>query len=190
MTSKTRIAIVALTALIFTFGPAVHAQKAASVTSVKIGFFDLTKVKALTTAGDSEGLKTQAERQFRQDIEAGNKAIQKAREEKKSEEDIKALLKQVQTELAAKRQALARLVESQIFADTQKLMQIVADVAKDKSLDLVIDGAGVYAGQQKVLDNGVDVTDDVIAKMNPNAPKRQAPAAAAPAATKADTKTK
>ncbi len=187
MTSPTRIALIALTAFSFGFSPAAFAQKSASATSVKIGYFDLNKVKTQTAAGDSEALKNQAERQFRQDIEAGQKALQKARDEKKGEEELKALVKQVQTELAAKRQALARLVESQIFADTQKLMQTVAEVAKEKSLDLIIDGAGIYAGGQKVLDNGIDVTDDVMSKLSPGAVKRQPAAAPAPA-TKADTK--
>lgn len=185
MTSSIRLSLFALTALSLVMAPASFAQKSASATSVKIGYFDLAKVKAQTIAGDSEGLKSQAEKQFRQDIEAGQKAVQKARDEKKSEEELKSLLKQVQTELAAKRQALARLVESQIFADTQRLMQTVSEVAKDKSLDLVIDGAGIFAGGQKVLDNGVDVTEEVIAKLNPGSVRKAAPAAAAPAAAPA-----
>lgn len=32
---------------------------------------------------------------------------------------------------------------------------------------MVIDGAGVYAGGQKVIDNGVDVTADIMKKISP-----------------------
>src|SRR5262249_39301357 len=73
-------------------------QKTASAATVKIGYFNLALVKATTTAGESEVLKNQAEAQLRRDIETGQKAIEKAREEKKSEAEIKEIIKQVQTE--------------------------------------------------------------------------------------------
>lgn len=163
------------------------AQKSASAASVKIGYFNLQLVKNTTAAGDSEGLKQQAESQLRRDIEAGQKAITKARDEKKSEEDLKKIVQQVQTELAAKQQALAQLVQSQNAVETQRLMGAVNQVAKDKGLDLIVDGAGVFAGGQKVLDTGVDVTEDIVQKLNPGATTKKS---SAPAATTASGETK
>lgn len=167
-----------------TLSPA-FAQKTASATSLKIGYFNLAMVKGSGTGGDAEALKNQAESQLRRDIEAGQKAIQKAREDKKSDEDLKKIVQQVQTELAAKQQALAQLVQTQNAIETQRLMGAVNQVAKDKGLDLIVDGAGVFAGGQKVLDSGVDVTEDIVKTLNPGARK-----AAAPAATTASGETK
>ena len=52
-----------------TLSPA-FAQKTASATSLKIGYFNLQMVKASGTGSDSEALKNQAESQLRRDIEA------------------------------------------------------------------------------------------------------------------------
>ncbi len=153
------------------------AQKTASATSVKIGYFNLQLVKASGTGGASEALKAQAEMQMRRDFETGQKAIQKAREEKKSDEDLKKIVHQVETELAAKQQALSQLVQTQNTIENNRMMQAVAQVAKDKGLDLIVDGAGVFAGGQKVLDNGVDVTEDIVKTLSPGARKAAAPAA-------------
>jgi Skp family chaperone for outer membrane proteins len=159
------------------------AQKTASATSVKIGYFNLQLVKASGTGSAAEALKAQAEMQMRRDFETGQKAIQKAREEKKSDEDLKKIVQQVETELAAKQQALAQLVQTQNAIENNRMMQAVAQVAKDKGLDLIVDGAGVFAGGQKVLDNGVDVTEDIVKTLSPGARRAAAPAATAPAAT-------
>jgi Skp family chaperone for outer membrane proteins len=151
------------------FDAPASAQKAASPSTVKIGYFNLALVKAKTPAGDADALKNQAEGQLRRDIETGQKAIEKARADKKTEAEIKDIVKQVQTELAAKQQALFQLVQSATLQDTQRLVQAVNIVAKKKGLDLIVDANAVYAGGKEVLDKGVDVTNDVIEAVNPMA---------------------
>ncbi|MBX3153859.1 OmpH family outer membrane protein [Candidatus Obscuribacterales bacterium] len=151
------------------FDAPASAQKAASPSTVKIGYFNLTMVKAKTPAGDADALKNQAEGQLRRDIETGQKAIEKARADKKTEAEIKDIVKQVQTELAAKQQALFQLVQSATLQDTQRLVQAVNVVAKKKGLDLIVDANAVYAGGKEVLDKGIDVTNDVIEAVNPMA---------------------
>lgn len=148
---------------------AAFAQKAATPATVKIGYFNLNMVKATTPAGDSEMLKNQAEAQLRRDIETGQKAIEKARADKKTDDEIKSIVKQVQTELAAKQQALAQLVQAATAQDTQKLVQAVNQVAKKKGLDLIVDANAVYAGGKDVLEKGIDVTTDVVEAVNPMA---------------------
>src|SRR5271156_62817 len=65
------------------------AQKAAASVSVKIGYFNYNLVKMSDPeAGGSDSLKNQAEAQLRADVDEGNKKLQKAKEEKKSTEDI------------------------------------------------------------------------------------------------------
>jgi Skp family chaperone for outer membrane proteins len=146
-------------------GAADAQNKTASSTTVKIGYFNLAMVKATTPAGDSEGLKNQAERNLRADIETGQKAIEKAKADKKTDEELKAMVKQVQTELAAKQQALAQLVQAATMQDTQRLVGAVSNVAKKKGLDLIVDANAVYAGGKEVLDKGIDVTADVVEAM-------------------------
>jgi len=155
-------------------GAADAQSKSATSTTVKIGYFNLALVKATTPAGDSEGLKAQAEKNLRADIETGQKAIEKAKADKKTEEEIKTMVKQVQTELAAKQQALAQLVQAATLQDTQRLVGAVNNVAKKKGLDLIVDANAVYAGGKEVLDKGIDVTSDVVEAMGGKAPEKAA----------------
>jgi Skp family chaperone for outer membrane proteins len=145
------------------------AQKSATATTVKIGYFNLALVKAKSPAGDSDNLKNSAEGQLRRDIETGQKAIEKAKADKKTDAEIKDIVKQVQTELAAKQQALFQLVQQATLQDTQRLVQAVSLVAKKKGLDLIVDANSVYAGGKEVLDKGIDVTQDVVEAVNPMA---------------------
>lgn len=153
-----------------TVGSAMAQNKTATPSTVKIGYFNLALVKATTPAGDAESLKNNAEGQLRRDIETGQKAIEKAKADKKTETEIKDIVKQVQTELAAKQQALAQIVQQATLQDTQRLVGAVSNVAKKKGLDLIVDANSVYAGGKQVLDNGVDVTTDVVEAMGGKAP--------------------
>ncbi len=166
MTSLSAIAVVAALAA---SGPAL-AQKTAQPTSVKIGYFNLALVKAsYPEAAGSELLRTQAEGQLRRDVEEGNKRLQKAQEEKKPKEELEKIARDLQTEINAKQQALVQLVQTQTAIANQNIAQAVNAVAKDKSLDLVVDGAGVYAGGDKIVNNGIDITEDVVKKLAPQA---------------------
>jgi Skp family chaperone for outer membrane proteins len=149
--------------------PANAADKTASQMSVKIGYFNQNLVKmADPEAAGSDSLKNQAESQLRRDVDEGNKKVQKARDEKKSADEITKMVEQLQIEISAKQQALAQLVQNNNAIAQDRLRQVIAAVAKDRGLDLVVDGAGVFAGGKSVLDNGVDVTDEIVRKLNPN----------------------
>lgn len=166
------------------------AQKAASATTLKVGYFNLNLVKASSPdAAGSESLKNQAESQLRREVEEANKNLQKALSDKKPQEEVQKMAKEVQTEINAKQKALAELVQAATAQANQKIFQAVNQVASEKGLDLVVDGAGVYAGGQKVIDNGQDITSEVIKKLSPaaallskEAQPQPAKAAAAPAA--------
>ncbi len=146
------------------------AQKSAQQTSVKIGYFNLALVKAsYPEAAGSELLRTQAENQLRRDVEEGNKRLQKAQEDKKPKEELEKMARDLQTEINAKQQALIQLVQTQAAIATQNIAQAVNVVAKEKSLDLVVDGAGVFAGGDKIVNNGEDITEAVVKKLSPAA---------------------
>ncbi len=154
--------VAAILAISLSVKPAFAKNETASPTTIKIGYFNLALVKATTPAGDAEGLKNQAESQLRRDIEIGQKAIEKAKTDKKSDEEIKSIVKQVQTELSAKQQALGQLVQAATLQDTQRLVGACNSVAKSKGIDLVVDANSVFAGGKEVLDKGVDLTQDIV----------------------------
>jgi Skp family chaperone for outer membrane proteins len=153
----------------------VFAQKAATSVSVKIGYFNSNLVKMSDPQeASSESLKNQAEEQLKHDLDEGNKKLQKLKDEKKSDEEIKKTVEQLQIEIRAKQQALAQLVQNNNQMAQDRVRQAANAVAKEHGLDIIIDGAGVYSGGQKILDNGVEVTEDVVHKLNPNAPTKAA----------------
>jgi len=144
------------------------AQKNATAATLKVGYFslNLVKISCPETAG-SETLRLQAENQLKREVEQANKRLQKAQEDKRTTEELKKLTSDIQAEINAKQQALAQLVQTATLQASEKIFQAVNQVAQEKGLDLVIDGAGVYAGGQKVIDNGVDVTADIMKKISP-----------------------
>lgn len=148
---------------------AVPAYAAGSAVSVKIGYFNLALVKAsYPEAAGSEALRVNAENQLRRDVEEGNKSLQKLQDDKKPKEDIEKAAKQLQTEINAKQRALIELVQTQQQMANQQIALAVQQVAKEKSLDLVVDGAGVFSGGDKIVSSGEDITDAIVKRLSPN----------------------
>ncbi len=82
-----------------------HAQKAATPSTVKIGYFNLALVKAsYPEAAGSETLRTNAENMLRRDVEEGNKRLQDMQTAKKPQEDIQKSARELQIEINAKQQ--------------------------------------------------------------------------------------
>lgn len=159
------------------------ADKAAVPASVKIGYFSLTQVKlGVPEAASSEVLRAQAQNQLRSDVDESNKKLNKMREEKKPAEEINKIKAQMEIELAAKKHALARILQTSDALAAEKIYTAVKSVAKEKGLDLVIDLGGVFEGGQRVIENGVEVTDEILKKVQPGEDKPAKETAAAPPA--------
>ncbi len=162
---RNSIALAALMAM-----SAVAPAFAAQPVSLKLGYFNLALVKAsFPEAAGSETLRVQAENMLRQNVEEGNKMLQKMQTDSKAKEDIEKAARQLQTEINAKQQALIQLVQTQQAIANQSIAQAVSSVAKEKGLDLVVDGAGVFAGGEKIVNNGEDITDAIVKKLAPAA---------------------
>jgi Skp family chaperone for outer membrane proteins len=164
-----------------------YAQKSATQINVKVGYVNLAMIKASTPAGEqSEELTHKAEAYLKASVEKSNEVLKKAIADKKSEEDIKKIKSDLQTTINAKQQAYAELVTSAQEEARQRISAAANQVAADKGLDLIVDGAGVLAGGQKLMDNGVDITQDVVKKLtNPTTTTAsQPPASPAKATTK------
>lgn len=159
--------------------PAFSAGPASSV-SMKVGYFNLALVKAsYPESAGSEALRLQAEGQLRRNVEEGNKRIQKMQDDKKPKEEIQEAAKQLQTEINAKQQALIELVQTQTQMANARIAGAAQQIAKEKNLDLVVDGAGIFAGGEKIINSGEDITDALVKQLSPVAASR--PAEKAPA---------
>lgn len=166
----TSISAAVLIAMVGVSQPA-FAQKSATPTSVKLGYFNLLLVKAsYPESAGSESLRTQAESQLRRDLEDANKTLQKAQDDKKSKEELEKLARDLQSGINAKNQALTQLVQTQLAIANQNIAQAVNTIAHDRGLDLVVDSSTILAGGDKLVNNGVDVTEDVIKKLAPQQP--------------------
>ena len=161
--------MVALSVMLTSNTMAQAANEVAKPFEAKVGYFNLALAKMVCPeAAETEALKAQAENQLKTYIEDANKKLTKAKEDKKPEADIQEMQKTLQTEVSAKQQALANLIQSSSAMATSKIMQAAAKVAKEKGLDLVVDGSGIFTGGQKVLDDGVDITKPIIKLLAPN----------------------
>jgi Skp family chaperone for outer membrane proteins len=148
--------------------PAFAAGSAQPV-SVKFGYFNLALVKAsYPEAAGSEALRVQAENQLRADVEKGNESLKKMQDEKKPKEEIEKAAHDLQTQINAKQQALIQLVQTQSAMATQAIATAVSQVAKEKGVDVVVDGAGVFAGGERLVNNGEDITEAVIKRLTPS----------------------
>jgi Skp family chaperone for outer membrane proteins len=154
--------------------PCLAAGGPAQSLPVKIGYFNLALVKASNPeSSSSETLRVTAENLLRRDVEEGNKRLQKLQDEKKPQEEIQNAAKQLQTEINAKQRSLIELVQTQQQLANQQVATAVAKVARERNLDLVIDGAGVFAGGDKIVASGEDITDAVIKMLAPNLARPQ-----------------
>lgn len=182
---KSRLLLLASVAVTTAAINPVSAQQAATPISVKIGYFNLPAVRgACPEALSSENIKSQADAQLRRDLEEAQKRIQKMQDDKRPKEEVDKALAEARTAFAAKQQALSELVQSAINTANLKIVQTVGAVAKEKGLDLVVDGQGIYTGAERVQANAIDITSDVIKRLAPLVTPQVAPPPAKPSAGK------
>ncbi len=143
---------------------------AATTVPVKMGYFNLLQVKAsYPEAAAASSLEERAKDMLRRDVEQANNQLQELQKQNKPKEEIEKRAKELQTEIFAKQQALSSLLSSNSAEANRAITQAVAQVAKDRGLDLVIDASGIYAGGDKFANNGEDVTDAIVKRLNPAA---------------------
>ena len=136
--------------------------------SVKMGYFNLFQVKAAyPESAASTALEEKANEMLRRALEDANKQLEEMQKANKPKEDIEKKKNELQIEISAKQQALAQLLSANASEANRAIAGAVGTVAKEKGLDLVIDGAGIFAGGEKFISSGEDVTDAIIKKLNP-----------------------
>lgn len=155
--------------------PSRAAQDAPVPTNVKIGYFDLERVKeASGGALDTEELRIQAETELRHILENGQKTLQQAKDSNQSEAEQKELTELIRSDLELKKQAFTKLVVLEKQLINQKVTVVAQEVAKKKGLDLALDSSAIYAGEKDVFDKGEDITDDIMSKFKFNSKDNKA----------------
>lgn len=148
----------------------------AKTVSVKVGYFSLPLVKvSYPLATNSEIMKASAEARLRAQAKQLNEKLNQMRKENKSPEEIEKFKNNAQLTISAKQQAYAEMLASQTNQVRATIRNAVEAVAKEKGLDIVLDSQGVYSGGKTVLDNGVDITKEVVANLNSNSQTKKAP---------------
>lgn len=148
--------------------PAANKQPAQSV-SVKMGYFNLILVKAaFPESAASTALEEKAKEMLRRAVEDANKQLTDMQTANKPKDEIEKKKDQLQIEISAKQQALMQLLSANAAEANRAIAGAVGNVAKEKGLDVVIDGAGIFAGGEKFISSGEDVTDAIIKKLNPS----------------------
>lgn len=136
--------------------------------SVKMGYFNLQTVKAsYPESAAVNSLEEKAKEMLRREVEESNKELQEMQKANKPKEEVEKKVREMQAVIAAKQQALTQLLSSNSMEANRAIAQAALAVAKEKGLDVVIDGAGIYAGGEKFLTSGEDVTEAVIKRLVP-----------------------
>jgi len=148
----------------FSFADA--SEKSPEPLTVKVGYFNFGKIRAgIPEVANAEAIRINSEAQLRKDVENWNNRLLKMREEKKSLEEIDKTKQEGQAVVRAKQEALAQLVESANLSVRVRVAQAAEAEAKERNIDLVVDGQGLYAGGKRVFDHGVDITQSVLKRI-------------------------
>jgi Skp family chaperone for outer membrane proteins len=168
MLKNKSLALALISAALITVPANAASGNAAQPVSVKMGYFNLQTVKAsYPEAAAVNSLEEKAKEMLRRNVEQANKELSDMQKANKPKEEIDKKMHELQTGIAAQQQALGQLLSSNSIEANRAIAQAAAAVAKDKGLDLVIDGAGIYAGGEKFINSGEDVTEAVIKRLVP-----------------------
>lgn len=138
--------------------------------SVKMGYFNLNLVKATyPESATATALEERAKDQLRRDVEQANSILQEMQKQNKTKDELEKKARELQIEISAKQQALGQLLANNTAEANRAIASAVNAVAKEKGLDMVIDGAGIFAGADKLAAGGEDVTELVVKRLNPSA---------------------
>jgi Skp family chaperone for outer membrane proteins len=136
--------------------------------SVKMGYFNLAQVKAsFPGSATATSMEERAKEMLRRDVEKANTELAEMQKQNKSKEEIEKRSKELSTEVKAKQEALSNLLMSNSADANRTIANAVLAVAKEKGLDLVVDGSGVFAGGDKFVSTGEDVTEAVLKRLVP-----------------------
>jgi Skp family chaperone for outer membrane proteins len=131
-----------------------------SAMQVNFGYFSLAELKSRKEVVDADTYETQCITNIRNDVESGNKRLQAMQDSKAPKSEIDKAAEELQTKINAEQQEEleARLHQSW---EAQKIAIAIERTAKKENLRIVLDQGGIYAGRDKVVSSGIDITEEV-----------------------------
>lgn len=146
--------LIAIIAIAFVAG----ISHAANFTS--IGFIDVQRVfKEYKEAAKAQADLSKQEESFKKDFDASQAKLADAEKNGKKKDELDKMKKDLEDELAPKRESLLQL-NQQLTAKLQaKILESSKKVAKKVGIDLVLD-------KQVVITGGMDLTEMVITDLN------------------------
>ncbi|MCC7529688.1 MAG: caspase family protein, partial [Candidatus Melainabacteria bacterium] len=136
--------------------------------TARLSYFDLRSLKsAEPSISESETLRVQAEQQLRKDVEEANARLQKLSAQRLPKAEIDALAGDLQKEINAKQKALVLFVQNSSAAGTQKITSAVASLSKQGKFEILLERDGVMYGIDKVVAAGPNVTENILAILQP-----------------------
>lgn len=154
--------------------------------SVKIGYFNLQQVKqSYPESAAAFVLEERAKDMLKREVERGNAELADLTKANKTKEEIEKRQKELQREISIKQETLANLVGNTGAASQNSISAAVNAVARDRGLDLVVDGSGIFTGGEKFLNQGEDITPFILKRLSPASYHEEKPSSApAPSAPK------
>jgi len=130
------------------------------VSADNIGYIDMQKI--LTGYGEAKNAEADFKKkqdEYQKQFDEKQAQIEKAKTDKKSDNEIKDLISKLEKELEPKKEELIKLNQELTARLRSKIFTAAEAVAKEYGIDIVLD-------RQVVLIGGFDVTDFVLKKLN------------------------
>lgn len=149
---RKNLGVVILTAIMILGVSAVYADN--------IGYIDMQKVfMNYTDAKKAQEDFKKKQDEYQKIYDEKQKEVEKAKIDKKSDEDIKKLISKLETELEPKKDELLKLNQELTMKLRDKILTASQKVAQEYGIDVVMD-------RQVILTGGFDLTDFVIKNLN------------------------
>ena len=158
-----------LSLLTLASGSSSWASDSATAAPRKFAYFDLKVIR--NTFPDSvtfEQSRYNGEDILRNSANEANQQLKQFEAENHSVEEIQKEKQKLQSAVDAKTSTFVRQMLASNLNITEKIKQAASTVAEAHSVDIVLDANSVFFGGGKILENGIDVTADMMKILGTN----------------------
>jgi Skp family chaperone for outer membrane proteins len=150
-------------------GSASWAGDSAIPITKKFAFFDLKVIRNMFPDSVTfEQARYNGEDALRNSADAANQQLKQFGAEKHSEEEMQKERQKLQSDVDAKTNTFVRQMLASNLNITEKIKQAASTVAEAHSIDVVLDANAVFFGGGKILENGTDVTAEMMKILGTN----------------------
>ncbi|MBY0549525.1 MAG: OmpH family outer membrane protein [Candidatus Obscuribacterales bacterium] len=132
---------------------------AAKAFSVKIGFFDMRRLERRVPKLSLESAGNEAEAQMSKKVTELNAELREAQHEGKSREEIERMAADMQGRINDEQKAFLTQIQTVAEARREVLKVAIRNVSEKFGTEMVLDSAGVYAGEALLTSKCVDLTE-------------------------------